>query len=143
MQRQFAAVARALAFVLLALVLCGIIFQFAGYSALEMFQSIADGAFLNPDAWQSSLRWALPLFITASGVVISFRCGYFNVGAQGQFYIGAIGATFVADLPQRCARRRSLCRSAFIAGDRRAARCGRCGPGCCACARARTKSSRR
>ncbi len=97
MRAKFIAVARAIAFVLLALVLCGIIFEFAGYSATEMFVSIADGAFLNPNAWQGSMRWALPLFITATGVVISFRCGYFNVGAQGQFYMGAIGATFVVD----------------------------------------------
>ena len=97
MRGNVLAVARALAFVLLALALCGIIFQFAGYSAIEMFQSIADGAFLNPNAWQGSLRWAMPLFITACGVIISFRSGYFNVGAQGQFYVGAIGATFIVD----------------------------------------------
>ena len=95
MRGSLAAVARALAFVLLALALCGFIFQIAGYSAIEMFRSIADGAFLNPNAWQGSLRWAMPLFITAC--VVSFRSGYFNVGAQGQFYIGAIGATFVVD----------------------------------------------
>jgi ABC-type uncharacterized transport system permease subunit len=95
--RRLLPVGRALAFVLLALVLCGIVFEIAGYPAPLMFQSIAEGAFLNPNAWQHSLRWALPLFITATGVAISFRCGYFNVGAQGQFYIGAIAATFVAD----------------------------------------------
>jgi simple sugar transport system permease protein len=94
---NFAAFSRLLVFVLLVLALCGVIFQFAGYSAIEMFQSIADGAFLNPNAWQGSLRWAMPLFITACGVIVSFRSGYFNVGAQGQFYIGAIGATFVVD----------------------------------------------
>src|SRR5580704_2354044 len=93
MRAQLIAVMRAIAFVLLALALCGVIFELAGYSAPEMFESIADGAFLNPDAWQGSLRWALPLFITATGVVVSFRSGYFNVGAQGQFYLGAIGAT--------------------------------------------------
>jgi ABC-type uncharacterized transport system permease subunit len=97
MEAKLLAVARALAFVLLALALCGLIFEFAGYSAPEMFESIADGAFLNPGAWQGSLRWALPLFITATGVVISFRSGYFNVGAQGQFYIGAIATTFIVD----------------------------------------------
>jgi general nucleoside transport system permease protein len=95
MQAKLLAIVRALAFVILALALCGVIFEFAGYSAFEMFEAIADGAFLNPDAWQGSLRWAMPLFITATGVVISFRCGYFNVGAQGQFYVGAIAATFV------------------------------------------------
>src|SRR5580704_10296603 len=97
MQAQLIAVMRAIAFVLLALALCGVIFELGGYSAPEMFRSIADGAFLNPDAWQGSLRWAMPLFITACGVVVSFRSGYFNVGAQGQFYLGAIAATFVVD----------------------------------------------
>ncbi len=90
------AVVRALIFIVVALVLCGIIFQAAGYSAPSMFQSIADGAFLRPGALLQSLRWALPLFITALGVAISFRCGYFNIGAQGQFYIGAICATFAS-----------------------------------------------
>lgn len=90
------AVLRALAFIVVALVLCGIIFQFAGYSASSMFQSIVDGAFLRPGAPMQSLRWALPLFITSVGVSIAFRCGYFNIGAQGQFYIGAICATFMA-----------------------------------------------
>ncbi|MBV9635679.1 MAG: ABC transporter permease [Methylobacteriaceae bacterium] len=97
MKARLVAVARALAFVLLALALCGVIFEFAGYSAPLMFRSVAEGAFLSPDAWQHSLRWAMPLCITAAGVVVSFRCGYFNVGAQGQFYLGAIGATFIVD----------------------------------------------
>ncbi|MCB1488923.1 MAG: ABC transporter permease [Bauldia sp.] len=90
-------VIRALAFVFVALLLCGVIFEFAGFSAPLMFQSIADGAFLSLRAWENSLRWGLPLFLTALGVVISFRCGFFNIGAQGQFYMGAIAATFVAD----------------------------------------------
>ena len=93
---RFVAVIRALAFIVLSLVLCGIIFQFAGYSAPSMFQSIVDGAFLRPGAPMQSLRWALPLLITSVGVSISFRCGYFNIGAQGQFYMGAICATFMA-----------------------------------------------
>ena len=96
MKQRLPVIARAVVFVLFALVLCGIIFEFAGYSAPLMFQSIAEGAFLHPGAWQQSLRWGMPLFITATGVAISFRCGYFNIGAQGQFYIGAIGATFAA-----------------------------------------------
>jgi len=88
---------RALVYVLIGLALCGIIFELAGYSAPLMFQSIAEGAFLSVRAWQNSLRWGLPLFLTALGVVISFRCGFFNIGAQGQFYMGAIAATFVVD----------------------------------------------
>lgn len=98
MRAQVAAVVRALVFIVIALVVCGVIFEFAGYSAPEMFRSIIDGAFLRPGGLQQSLRWALPLFITAAGVGLSFRCGFFNIGAQGQFYVGAICATVVATL---------------------------------------------
>ena len=98
-----------------------------------MFQSIADGAFLNPNAWQGSLRWAMPLFITACGVVVSFRSGYFNVGAQGQFYIGAIGATFIVDFLNGYPAA-LVVPLAFVAGNRRAARSGRLGRVTCVCA---------
>tara|TARA_R110000751_G_scaffold8822_10_gene34135 strand:+ start:2034 stop:3080 length:1047 start_codon:yes stop_codon:yes gene_type:complete len=90
-------VLRALIFIVIALALCGLIFSVAGYSAPDMFRAIIDGAFLRTGALQQALRWGLPLFITAAGVVISFRAGYFNIGAQGQFYIGAICAAFAAD----------------------------------------------
>ena len=93
---RFVSVFRALIFILIALALCGVIFQAAGYSAPLMFRSIADGAFLRPGALQQALRWGLPLFITAVGVAVSFRAGYFNIGAQGQFYMGAIAAAFIA-----------------------------------------------
>jgi simple sugar transport system permease protein len=96
MNPRVSLVVRAAIFVLFGLILCGIVFELAGYSALLMFRSIAEGAFLHPGAWKQSLRWGMPLFITATGVAISFRCGYFNIGAQGQLYLGAIGATFAA-----------------------------------------------
>ena len=104
-----------------------------------MFQSIADGAFLNPGAWQHSLRWALPLFITATGVAISFRCGYFNVGAQGPvLYRARSPRPSSADPAER--RPGAGARAAQLSSPASpAARCGRCGPGCSACARAQTR----
>ncbi len=88
---------RPLAFILLATILCGIIFEIAGFSAILMFNSILDGAFLGSRSLEKSLRWALPLFITAVGVGISFRCGFFNIGAQGQFYMGSVCAVYVTE----------------------------------------------
>lgn len=90
-------VARAMAFVVFALLLCALVFQLVGYSAAEVLSAVLEGAFLHPGALTQSLRWALPLFITAVGVGVSFRAGYFNIGAQGQFYVGAICAAFAAD----------------------------------------------
>lgn len=97
MKAKVLRVSRALAFVLVALGMCGAIFSFAGYSAGDMFVSIADGALLAPHSIVHTLRWTIPLFITALGVLITFRFGYFNIGAQGQFYLGSIAAAFVAD----------------------------------------------
>ena len=90
-------VVRALAFVVVALLACAIVFQLAGYPSAGMFAAIAEGSFLAPHAIVHTIRWAMPLFITALGVLVAFRCGYFNIGAQGQFYAGAIAAAFVAD----------------------------------------------
>ncbi|NGO54703.1 ABC transporter permease [Allomesorhizobium camelthorni] len=97
MTDRIVSVLRAIVFIGIGLALCGVIFEIAGYSAPLMFQSIADGAFLRSGALGHALRWGLPLFITAVGVAISFRAGYFNIGAQGQFYMGAIAAAFVAE----------------------------------------------
>ena len=97
MSDRLVSIIRALVFIVLALALCGAVFSIAGYSATQMYQAIIEGAFLRNGALNYSLRWGLPLFITAVGVVISFRAGYFNIGAQGQFYMGAICAAFAAD----------------------------------------------
>ncbi|UVC09878.1 ABC transporter permease [Rhizobium sp. TH2] len=97
MTARLLSIVRSLVFVALALALCAVVFQIAGYDSYLMLTSVADGAFLRPGAWSQSLRWALPLFITAVGVGISFRAGFFNIGAQGQFYVGAIFAAFAAE----------------------------------------------
>ncbi|MDE3812151.1 ABC transporter permease [Sinorhizobium meliloti] len=97
MKDSLVTVARSLIFVAFALILCALVFQFAGYNAPVMLWAVADGAFLRSGAIEQSLRWALPLFITAVGVGISFRAGFFNIGAQGQFYVGAICAAFAAE----------------------------------------------
>lgn len=100
MSGRLLAIGRALAFIALALLLCAALFEIAGFSAPDMFAAIAQGAFLSDGALAHDLRWACPLFISACGVLVAFRCGYFNVGTQGQFYMGAIGAAaMVALLP--------------------------------------------
>lgn len=38
---------------------------------------------------------AAPLILTALSVTLAFRAGLFNIGAQGQFIFGAIGASYV------------------------------------------------
>lgn len=97
MKDSLITVVRSLIFVIFALILCALVFQLAGYNAPVTLWAVLDGAFLRSGAIEQSLRWALPLFITAVGLGISFRAGFFNIGAQGQFYVGAICAAFAAE----------------------------------------------
>ncbi|QCJ01084.1 ABC transporter permease [Agrobacterium larrymoorei] len=96
MRDSLATVGRSFIFVILALALCAVVFQACRYNAPLMIWSVIEGAFFRNGAIVQSLRWALPLFITAAGVAISFRAGFFNIGAQGQFYVGAIAAATAA-----------------------------------------------
>lgn len=52
---------------------------------------------------QEVLLTATPLLLTGLAVAVAFRAGYYNIGAEGQFLLGAIGATvpglYLPDLP--------------------------------------------
>ena len=61
------------------------------------------GAFGSLWAVQDCLIKAVPIFLCSLGVAIAFRLQIWNIGAEGQYALGAIGATWVAlqfpDLP--------------------------------------------
>ena len=42
-----------------------------------------------------SLVAATPYILTGLAVAVGFRCGLFNIGAEGQFFMGALGSAFV------------------------------------------------
>lgn len=52
-----------------------------------------------PRAWSELLLKATPLLIIALGLAICFRSNVWNIGAEGQFVLGAIAATWVALYP--------------------------------------------
>lgn len=54
------------------------------------------GAFGSLWAIQDCLIKAVPIFLCSLGVAIAFRLQVWNIGAEGQYALGAIGATWVA-----------------------------------------------
>jgi ABC-type uncharacterized transport system permease subunit len=48
------------------------------------------------DAWSELAVKATPLALIALGLAVCFRANVWNIGAEGQFIVGAIGATAVA-----------------------------------------------
>ena len=71
----------------------------------EALLALWDGAFGSSYAiWSATLVRSAPLLLLGLGVALAFRAGVLNIGAEGQFLLGAISATAVAqgvggDLP--------------------------------------------
>ena len=68
----------------------------AGLDPVTTLQAIIDGALGSPYAIRQSLTEAVPVTLTALGVAVAFRAGLFNLGGDGQIYIGALGAVGVS-----------------------------------------------
>jgi general nucleoside transport system permease protein len=67
-----------------------------GFNAAAALSSLWLGAFGSWDAFTSAtLVRAVPLIIIGLGIAVAFRGGALNIGAEGQFYAGAIAATWV------------------------------------------------
>lgn len=67
-----------------------------GKPPLESILLLFQGAFGTPWALEDCLVKAVPIFLCSLGVAIAFRLQIWNIGAEGQFAFGAIGATWVA-----------------------------------------------
>ena len=70
--------------------------ELAGYDAGRALGALWSGAF---GSWyaitSATLVRAIPLVVIGLGLAISFRAGALNIGAEGQFYAGAIAATWL------------------------------------------------
>jgi len=68
-----------------------------GYDATAALAALWRGAF---GSWyalgSATLVRSVPLIIVGLGIAVAFRAGALNIGAEGQFYAGAIGATWAA-----------------------------------------------
>jgi simple sugar transport system permease protein len=70
--------------------------QLAGYDAITALAALWRGAFGSWYALTSAtLVRAVPLIIIGLGIALAFRGNALNIGAEGQFYAGAIAATWV------------------------------------------------
>lgn len=96
MTGRLAKVLSTAALVAVAFVITSLILWISGYSVAEVFSGTIQGAITAKGAVASTIRWTIPLLLIAWGVTIAFRAGFFNIGGQGQFYVGACAALAVA-----------------------------------------------
>lgn len=83
--------------VVIALVLGGMILAYVGGNPIEAYRHIYDAAFGDVYVFSDTLIKATPLILTGLACLVAFRMRLWNIGAEGQFLLGAWGATLVVE----------------------------------------------
>ncbi|HEX9997416.1 MAG TPA: ABC transporter permease [Abditibacterium sp.] len=79
----------------LALFFCALLIRVAGNDPFSAGAALWDGATGSRLRRAETLAKTIPLILTGLSVALAFRAGFFNIGAEGQFLLGAIAATFL------------------------------------------------
>ena len=73
-----------------ALVVAGLVLLATGHNPLTSYRQLFDAAFVSAGSLDQTLIAATPLAFTGLAAAAAFRMRLFNVGAEGQMYMGAI-----------------------------------------------------
>ncbi|MFC5550952.1 ABC transporter permease [Massilia aerilata] len=78
-----------------ALLVAALVIHLLGESPLESMQILINSAIVNPEGLAYTLFYASTFIFTGLAVSIAMQAGLFNIGAEGQMYIGGLGITLV------------------------------------------------
>lgn len=80
--------------VLCALLIGAAVMGVSGFDPLEAYQALFRGAFGDVRALGNTLARTTPIIFTGLAISVAFKGGMFNIGAEGQIMLGALGAAF-------------------------------------------------
>ena len=81
--------------VVAAFIVGGILILLVGDNPIVAYKLLLGSALSWPDGIGYTLFHATPLIFTGLAVLVGFRCGLFNIGAEGQLYIAAFATAWV------------------------------------------------
>ncbi len=76
------------------LAICAVLISWAGASVPTAYALLFKGAFGSAFAINETLTRSIPLIFTGLAAAVAFRAKFYNIGAEGQLYAGALAATF-------------------------------------------------
>ena len=79
----------------LAFAVSGLVIMAIGENPWEAFGLLIAGALGSQEAIGYTLYYTTNLIFTGLAVAVAFHCGLFNIGAEGQAYIGGLGVALV------------------------------------------------
>lgn len=74
----------------------GVVLKLTGHSPWETYRKIVEAGFTGSGALSATLISATPILFTGLAAAVAFRMQLFNIGAEGQLYLGAVGAAWIA-----------------------------------------------
>ena len=84
--------------ILFTLALSGVLVLWAGAPVGRTYALLAQGAFGSTFAITETLTRAVPLILTGLAAAVAFKAHFYNIGAEGQLYAGALAAVAVGGL---------------------------------------------
>ncbi|MCS0629680.1 ABC transporter permease [Telluria mixta] len=78
-----------------ALLVAGLVIHLLGESPSESLRILIDSAILDPEGLGYTLFYASTFIFAGLAVSIAMQAGLFNIGAEGQMYVGGLGLTWV------------------------------------------------
>jgi general nucleoside transport system permease protein len=80
----------------MAAVIVGIVLAATGHNPLSTYDQIYHAAFTSRGALTATFIYATPLLFTGLCAAVAFRMRVWNIGGEGQLYMGAVGASGAA-----------------------------------------------
>ena len=81
--------------ILISFLIGAVIVLATGHNPLAAYAALLQGAVGSPEAIGRTLLGATPLIFTGLAVAVAFLAGLFNIGGEGQLFIGAITAAWL------------------------------------------------
>ena len=91
-------VSRVLVPIVLALVVGGLILLALGKDPLAYYDYVLQRGLFSWSGFQQTVIRSAPLLLIASGLIVAFRAGIWNLGVDGQFLLAAVAAAALAPL---------------------------------------------
>lgn len=76
------------------LAICSVLIMWTGVSVFNAYFLLFKGAFGSSFALNETLTRSIPLIFTGLAAAVAFRSKFYNIGAEGQLYAGALAATY-------------------------------------------------
>lgn len=81
--------------ILFGFIVAGFILSFAGYNPFAAFHALITGIIGRPKYLANIVVKSTPLILTGVSVAFAYKMGLFNIGAEGQYIVGALAANLV------------------------------------------------